>query len=151
MISLIKKGHKAVCANYKEKPYVVGFSNTTLARHVQYNLLHDPEPIIYLDNSIEKNTIKIQYTEHEIPLHLECLLYVQKAIIDTEIINSPYHLDMMSRDDFLCLPIDKMLGIVLVENVIDECDSLIIMNSNAISASFIPSYFRHTLKKDFNL
>lgn len=149
MINIIKKGNKAICASYKEKPYVVGFNSINLARHVQYNLLHDPEPIIYMDNSMDKNITKLSYTDYEIPLHLNATLYVQKGTLDTDINNSPYHLDNMKKDDFLCLPIDKMLGVVLVEDVLDECDSLIVMNANAISASFIPSYFRQKLNKDY--
>lgn len=137
MISTIRLGNKAISSLYNEKYHVIGFENITIARHVQYNLLHN-NPIIYTNVKKHNNV--------ERPLHTNVELIMQKSTINTDILNNPFHLETHSRKDFLCYPINKMIGIIIVDTIDEECDKLIHMNGFLIEPLFIPNVFASNLK-----
>ena len=144
----IKNNNKVLCARYNDTQFAIGFKNIALARHTQYNLCH-MDPITYIGNNQKQSMITIELNDTKIPFHTYVDLYVQKATICTDIVQSPFHLDIIDHDEFLCYPIDKMLGIVIPEEVVEECDSLIVFKSQMVEPCFIPEYYKKILDKQY--
>lgn len=150
----INNANKKISAFYNEKHYVVGFKNEILARHVQYNL--PTNPIVYFTKK-EKDTISIdidfQHSQNTVAFHTSADLYVQKTSYFEDsldsILYSPYHLDIVKYEDFMCYPIDKMLGIVLPEEIIEEDEYLMLLRCQVIDPLFVPDYYKKKLCQEF--
>lgn len=163
----INNGHKKISALHNDKHYAIGFANIALARHVQYNLFHNTkqniEPIVYI-NKYQKDKIEIDMSQitklllcndndsnsTTMSFYNEVELYMQKMTPrENQHLESPYHLDIIPKDEFMCYPIDKLVGIMLPEEVLDEDDSLIIFKGQMIDPFFIPQHFKNQLAKKY--
>ena len=150
----INNAKKTISTIYREKHYVVGFSNQVLARHVQYNL--PQEPIVYItkkDQNCLDIDLEFNNTNLKVALYASAELYIQKTkyiddAIDS-ILYSPYHLDTVKYEDFMCYPIDKMLGIVLPEEIIEEDEDLMVLHCQVIDPLFIPEYYKKKLTEQY--
>lgn len=164
----INNGNKMISAIHNDKHYAIGFKNAMLARHVQYNLFHNTkyniDPIVYI-NKYQKNKIEVDISpiidmfntneiiDHDenqtsIAFYTETELYMQKMTPrENQNLECPYHIDIIPTDDFMCYPIDKLIGLVLPEEVIEEDDNLLIFKCQMIDPFYIPQYYKRQLLK----
>jgi hypothetical protein len=128
---------KSLSAFHDGKHYVIGFKNQKLARHVQCTLPSDPDVFFTKNNNFSRR-------QDTIAFHTSADLYVQKT---SSFEDSVYHLDVVKYEDFMCYPIDKMLGIVLAEEIIDEDEYIMLVRCQVvIKINYAKNSSRYILK-----
>lgn len=145
-IFTINDNNKALSVFHKNKPYIIGFESCTTARYIQYNISEN-DPILYIQRKKE-TSVNIPFKNYNIPYHLSVNLLLQKKARTEDITKNKYKLEIIERDEFLCFPIDKVLGIILSSKIVDENMNEITINSKMIEACFIPEYYRNVLMRN---
>ena len=137
---VLRQGNKTLSYTHKvldiSKNYVIGFPSPTLARHVHYCIEREPkinvERNLTLDVTDDVNhglmNLGINPVNTQITIDTNALLYMSKTssiqnicdIID----DNGLHLDFMKTEDFLMLPFETNLGIVIANEVEYEIKKL---------------------------
>lgn len=155
----INQGPKKVSATYTDRHYAIGFTSPTMARHVQYNLFHNidrvVDPVVYITKRNEETILlDMEFTDdikrHPLTIYTGVDLYMQKKKPTRDsILDSPYHIDVIPVEDFYAYPIDKLIGIVIPDEIIEEDESLIIFSATMIDPYYDPEYYKRQLDKHF--
>lgn len=114
-IFLIKKGNQTIGFNKNNNNYVIGFQNLYLTRKIQYSI--HPEPQFTIINS---NKIYDKQTNLSIDTELVLFIPKYKGSFSDPLNDGCYHLSNMSYNDFLLIPTQSYLNIIMPYKVITE-------------------------------
>lgn len=151
-IHVLRQGNKTMSYTHKvldtTKNYVIGFPSPTLARHVHYSI--EREPKIHVERNLTMNVtddvnhglinLGINPVNSQVTIDTNALLYISKSqqrqpiceIID----DNGLHLDHMLTEDFLMLPFESNLGIVIANEVEYESNKELVLKSHVIDPAF---------------
>lgn len=140
----IKQGNKSLSVTHNNHYYVVGFANIRMARKVQLNL--HPEPYVSLRR---ENTSTIEIMNDSITLDTESIVTIQKfrGSADNPLNDGGYYIGTHPETEFLSYPIDKMVGIIMPYDLVDEDENELIFKSHVIDPFFNADYYKSSLKK----
>jgi hypothetical protein len=163
----VSRDKNHLSAVYRDKRHIIGFGDRILAHHVQNNI-SGTNPKIHVvtpedsqnfnieveilsdttDNIIDSiarqrednNTkfVNIVYNEFEIPITLDVDLIIEKT---NDFSQSQFKLEELDKDEFLCYPIDKYIGIIIPEELIDETEEALVFRSQIVEPCYVPSYY----------
>lgn len=142
-IYTIQQKNKTVGIVHNNFHYVIGFKNIVMARNVQYNL--HPEPRIILDRA---NITEISVLEDCMTIDLNSKLYIQKynGSAQDPLNDGHYHINTEDELNFLQYPIDKMIGVIMPNELLDEDDDNFIFESQVIDPFFKAEFYRSRLR-----
>lgn len=163
-VAVIKQGHKTVCYNeitsaLRTRPYLIGFTNVTLARNVQYNLPADPNIRLLRRDFIDvTQEVANGLDELNVPrpdatsiiIDPRAQLYIPKNQnpVSSHPLHDPgYHLDEIPYEDFMMYPFDKNIGIIMPYEIETEDDNMFTLRANVIEATESINAFRKSLPK----
>jgi hypothetical protein len=135
----IKHGNKTIGLPHKNKHFIIGFDNQTIAKKVQYAMHPEPEITLISSYTIDlapalsamgiKNTslvLDVGATLY-VPKHPECSMAPKH---DREL-----YIGYDDYLDFLAYPLTRYVGVVLPYDLIDEDKNKFVFRSHVIEPS----------------
>ena len=119
----IKQGNKTLSVVYNKRHYIIGFKNKIMARKVHYSIDPIPKFTMVRDQDIDLTSVlKSNGFDISLLLDVGATLFIPKcqgSILDP-MNDGGFHLSVVPEFEFLALPIEHRLGIVMPYELEDE-------------------------------
>lgn len=149
----IKQGSKYVGLRDNNASYVLGFKSVVQARHVQYNMCPDPALELKRVKPILDVTAEVALGLKQLDIHKpiqspvvidpDVMLRIPKPPTDLpeSMKDGNFHLETLKAEEFICMPFTNHVGIIILNDVIDENIKEIIFECDLVEPIFDTSLF----------
>lgn len=120
-IFTLNQNNRSLSVVHKEKHYVIGFKNITLARKIYFTIEKNPNIDI-----IRYNDIKSKLKDFNITINFdtEATLFIKKkeGAVWSSMFDVGYYINEYKDNEFFLFPIEKQLGIVMPYKLEEETE-----------------------------
>lgn len=129
-ITTINRHNKTIGFYHKNKPYIIGFKNGSVARNIMYQLHPNPKFMLLKNNPIKTKDIK---TNTELVIDSDATLFIPKDIkSNIPKSNDDYYINVFDYENFIVYPYTINIGIIIPYVLIHEDSNEYVYKSHVI-------------------
>ena len=149
----LKHEHGLLGFQYRYKPYVIGFNSNLHAAKVRDNIGRIQD--IWMPRTATENVknevniglqqLNIDIIVPDVTVETNVLLHIPKKIKNIDNVNLT--IEKVDYGQFMLLPFNKYIGIVIANELFDETDEQFIFSSDVVDPCETPFLFARSLGK----
>ena len=119
----LKQGNKTLSMVQNQRHYVIGFKNALTARKVQYSMHPEPKLTLIRDTDIYlKDDFDAHGYDLSLTIDVKATLFIPKCVGSTlhPMNDGGFHMQQYNDNEFLLLPVEKQLGLILPYELQEE-------------------------------